>query len=210
MADFTIGHLGSNGITGGQIPVATGAALAIKMRGRDQVVLCFFGDGAANEGVFHESLNMAAVWELPIVYVCENNLYAMSTSVNAAFRTKDIATRATAYGMPGCVVDGMDVIEIERKVREAVDRARQGKGPTLVECKTYRFLGHSRSDARIYRTRQEEDSWKERDPIKLLTERLQKEGVTQDQLKRIENRAMKEVDEAVEFAGGCAETVLAK
>lgn len=210
MADFATGHLGSNGITGGQIPVATGAALAAKMRGRDHVVLCFFGDGAANEGVFHESLNMAAVWELPIVYVCENNLYAMSTPVEAAFKTKDIATRAAAYGMPGCVVDGMDVIAVARDVREAVDRARQGKGPTLVECKTYRFLGHSRSDARIYRTRQEEEAWKERDPIKLLSEKLAKEGLTQDKLNTIEDRAMKEVDEAVEFAGGCAETVLAK
>jgi len=152
MADFSIGHLGSNGITGGQIPIATGAALAIKMQGKEQVVLCFFGDGATNEGVFHESLNMGAVWKLPVVYICENNLYAMSTPVSNAFAIKDIATRATAYGMPGHIVDGMDVVDVKRVVDEAVNRARDGRGPTLVECKTYRFLGHSRSDTRAYRT----------------------------------------------------------
>ena len=208
MADFSIGHLGSNGITGGQIPIATGAALAIKMQGKEQVVLCFFGDGATNEGVFHESLNMGAVWKLPVVYICENNLYAMSTPVSNAFAIKDIATRATAYGMPGHIVDGMDVVDVKRVVDEAVNRARDGRGPTLVECKTYRFLGHSRSDTRAYRTKQEETSWEERDPIKLLSEKLLNEGATSDELERVEKRVVEEIDKAVEFARRCAETTV--
>jgi len=210
MADLNIGHLGSNGITGGQIPIATGAALAVKMREEDRVVLCFFGDGAANEGVFHESLNMASVWRLPIVYICENNLYAMSTPVGNAFAIKDIATRAAAYGMPGCIVDGMDVIEVKTVVGEAVDRARQGHGPTLIECKTYRFLGHSKSDTRAYRTKQEEASWEERDPIKLLSEKLLNEGATYEDLERVEKGVVEQIDEAVEFARRCAETMVSE
>ena len=208
MADFSIGHLGSNGITGGQIPIATGAALAVKMCKEDRVVACFFGDGAANEGVFHESLNMASVWGLPIVYICENNLYAMSTPVGDAFAIKDVATRATAYGMPGHIVDGMDVGEVKKVVGEAVDRARQGHGPSLIECKTYRFLGHSKSDTRTYRTKQEEASWEERDPIKLLSEKLLNEGATNEELDRVEKRVVEQIDEAVEFARRCAETAV--
>jgi TPP-dependent pyruvate/acetoin dehydrogenase alpha subunit len=208
MADFSIGHLGSNGITGGQIPIATGAALAIRMQGKEQVVLCFFGDGATNEGVFHESLNMASVWGLPIVYICENNLYAMSTPVSNAFAIKDIATRATAYGMPGYTVDGMDVVEVKRVVGEAVNRARDGRGPTLVECKTYRFLGHSKSDTRSYRTKQEEASWEARDPIKLLSKKLLNEGATFEELELVDKRVVEEIDKAVEFAKRCAETTV--
>jgi pyruvate dehydrogenase E1 component alpha subunit len=202
MADFSIGHLGSNGITGGQIPIATGAALAIKMQGKEQVVACFFGDGASNEGVFHESLNMAAVWGLPIIYICENNLYAMSTPVDVAFKIRDIAARGIAYGIPGHVVDGMDVTEVRKVASEAIEAARQGKGPALIECKTYRFLGHSRSDARVYRTKQEEASWEARDPIKLLSEKLMSQGITVNELEQIENRVIKEIDEAEEFARG--------
>ena len=209
MADFSIGHLGSNGITGGQIPIATGAALAIRMQGKEQVVLCFFGDGATNEGVFHESLNIASVWGLPIVYICENNLYAMSTPVGDAFAIEDIATRAAAYGMPGHIVDGMDVVEVKKVVGEAVDRARQGRGPTLIECKTYRFLGHSKSDTRSYRTKQEEASWEERDPIKLLSKKLLNEGVTYEELELVEKRVVEEIDKAVEFARRCAEATVA-
>ena len=205
MADFNIGNLGSNGITGGQIPIATGAALALKMQGKKQVVACFFGDGAANEGVFHESLNIASVWELPIIYVCENNLYAMSTPVHVAFKIPDIATRSAAYGIPGYIVDGMDVTEVRRVATEAVEAARQGKGPSLIECKTYRFLGHSKSDTRVYRTREEEASWEARDPIKLLSEKLLAQGTTANELEQIENRVMKEIDEAVEFAKNLAE-----
>jgi TPP-dependent pyruvate/acetoin dehydrogenase alpha subunit len=208
MADFNIGNLGSNGITGGQIPIATGAALALKMQGQRQVVACFFGDGAANEGVFHESLNIASVWGLPVIYVCENNLYAMSTPVRTAFKIPDIAARATAYGIPGYIVDGMDVTEVRRVTAEAVEAARQGRGPSLIECKTYRFLGHSKSDNRNYRTREEEAEWEARDPIKLLSEKLLARGMTADELAQIENRVTKEIDGAVEFSKNLAETRL--
>jgi TPP-dependent pyruvate/acetoin dehydrogenase alpha subunit len=208
MADFNIGNLGSNGITGGQIPIATGAALALKMQGQRQVVACFFGDGAANEGVFHESLNIASVWGLPVIYVCENNLYAMSTPVRTAFKIPDIAARATAYGIPGYIVDGMDVTEVRRVTAEAVEVARQGRGPSLIECKTYRFLGHSKSDNRNYRTREEEAEWEARDPIKLLSEKLLARGMTADELAQIENRVTKEIDGAVEFSKNLAETRL--
>lgn len=204
MADFSIGHLGSNGITAGQIPVATGAALAIKMQGKKQVVACFFGDGAANEGVFHESLNMAALWSLPIIYICENNLYAMSTPFEKAYKIRDITVRSLAYGMPGHVVDGMDVIEVQKVVSEAVMAARWGKGPTLIECKTYRFLGHSKSDNRNYRTRQEEAIWEARDPIKLLSDKLRSHGVHDIELEQIESRVMKEINEAIAYARDCA------
>ncbi len=205
MADFNIGNIGSNGITGGQIPIATGAALAIKMQGKEEVVACFFGDGAANEGVFHESLNLASVWGLPIVYVCENNLYAMSTPVKTAFRIPDIAARGAAYGIPGHVVDGMDVIEVRKAAAAAVEAARQGKGPSLIECKTYRFMGHSKSDTRNYRTKEEEADWEARDPIKRLSDELLNQGVTASELEQIENRVMEEIDGAVEFARNCAE-----
>lgn len=204
MADFSIGNIGSNGITGGQIPIATGAALAMKMQGKRQVVACFFGDGAANEGVFHESLNMAAIWGLPIVYVCENNLYAMSTPVRVAFKMPDIAARGAAYGIPGYIVDGMDVTEVKKVAAAAVAAAREGRGPSLIECKTYRFLGHSKSDMRVYRTKEEEASWEARDPIKLLSEKMHQQGMPADELKQIESRVAKEIDAAVEFAKNAA------
>jgi len=172
MACFEIGFLGCNGITGGGIPIATGAALAVKLQGRKQIVLSFMGDGAANQGAFHEALNMAALWKLPVVYVCENNLYAMSTPFSEAFAIKDIAERAPAYGMPGRIVDGNDVLAVRDAVSEAAERARRGEGPTLLECKTYRFCGHSRGDPREYRSRREEEEWRQRCPIKRLREKL--------------------------------------
>lgn len=168
MADFAIGHLGSNGITGGGIPIGTGAALSAQMRGSGQVVAVFFGDGATNQGTFHESLNLAALWRLPAVYVCENNGYAMSTSVRDACSIEHLAERAGAYGMPGVQCDGMDVLAVQGAMRTAVERARRGDGPTLIECKTYRYLGHSKSDQRVYRSREEEAEWRERDPIHRL------------------------------------------
>jgi TPP-dependent pyruvate/acetoin dehydrogenase alpha subunit len=197
MADFSIGHLGSNGITGGQIPVATGAALALKLAEKKQVVACFFGDGAANEGLFHESLNMASIWNLPIIYICENNLYAMSTPFQKAFNIHDIAIRSVAYGMRGRVVDGMDVLEVKNEAAEAVEAARNGKGPTLIECKTYRFSGHSKSDPRIYRTRQEEALWQEKDPINLLKKKLYGNGALELELETIENRVKTEIENAI-------------
>lgn len=145
-------------------------------------------------------MNMASVWSLPIIYVCENNLYAMSTPVNVAYKIRDITVRSVAYGMPGYAVDGMDVIAVRQAVAEAVETARRGKGPTLIECKTYRFSGHSKSDPRNYRTRQEEALWETRDPIKLLSEKLKNQGVSEAELMQIENKVKEEINEAITYA----------
>ncbi len=201
IADVSAGNLGATGIVGSNIPIATGAGLSIKLRGTDQVVLCFFGDGAANTGAFHESVNMAAIWDLPVVYICENNLYGMSVAVSRAFPFDDIAERAKGYNIPGVTADGMDVLDVKRVVTGAVERARRGEGPTLVECKTYRFYGHSRSDARVYRTREEEKRWKERDPIINFEKRLVEwEVLTPEEIKKLEDEIAREVEEAEKFA----------
>lgn len=201
MADFAIGHLGSNGITGGGIPIGTGAALSAHMRGTGQVVAVFFGDGATNQGTFHESLNLAAVWRLPAVYVCENNLYAMSTPLSEVCAIEHIAERAAAYGIPGIQVDGMDVMAVAGAVRSAVERARSGRGPSLIECKTYRFLGHSKSDQRVYRSKEEEAAWRDRDPIVRLRAMMLEQGLASTaDLEAIARDAVTAVDEAVSFA----------
>ena len=201
LADFAIGHLGSNGVTGGGIPVGTGAALSASMRRSGQVVVIFFGDGAANQGTFHESLNLAALWRLPAVYVCENNLYAMSTSVRDACAIEHISERAAGYGIPGVRVDGMDVAATAAVIHTAVERARAGDGPSLIECKTYRFLGHSKSDQRLYRSREEEAVWHERDPIVRLRATMLEHGMaTAAELDAIDRDARGAVDDAVEFA----------
>jgi len=168
IADVKHGNLGATGIVGGNLPVAVGAALAQKLQATEKVVLCFFGDGAANEGTFHESLNMASLWDLPVVFIAENNMYGMSVPWAKASKLPDIAYRASAYGIPGEVVDGMDALSMRRAVTRAIERARSGAGPTLIEAKTYRYYGHSHSDPRAYRTREEEAHWRERDPIKVL------------------------------------------
>jgi pyruvate dehydrogenase E1 component alpha subunit len=165
IADVATGNLGANGIVAGGIPIAVGAALARKMRSEDSVVLSFFGDGAANEGAFHEAMNLAAIWRLPVVMVCENNRYGMSFSTEKAFAIAHISERAAAYGMPGVTVEGNDVEAVHAAVGEAVDRARAGDGPTLVEAETYRWKGHSKSDKNLYRTKEEIASWRDRDPI---------------------------------------------
>jgi pyruvate/2-oxoglutarate/acetoin dehydrogenase E1 component/TPP-dependent pyruvate/acetoin dehydrogenase alpha subunit len=201
IADVDAGNLGATGIVGSNIPVATGAGLSVKLKATDQVVLCFFGDGATNTGVFHESVNMAATWKLPVVYVCENNLYGMSVAVNRAFPFEDIAERAKGYNIPGVITDGMDVLEVKKVVGKAVERARKGEGPTLVECKTYRYYGHSRSDSRIYRTKEEERTWKARDPIINLEKRLLKRGVLMRKIiKELEEVVAREIREAEEYA----------
>jgi len=201
IADVNAGNLGATGIVGSNIPVATGAGLSIKLRGTDQVVLCFFGDGAANTGAFHESVNLASIWKLPVIYVCENNLYGMSVAVSRAFPFKNIVERAKGYNIPGVIADGMDVLDVKRVVGEAVARARRGEGPTLVECKTYRFYGHSRSDARVYRTREEEKEWKSRDPIVNFKKKLIEEGIlTEEQARKLEKDVAREVEEAEKFA----------
>ena len=173
IADVEHGNLGATGIVGGNLPVAVGAALAQKLLGTDRVVVCFFGDGASNTGNFHESLNMASLWNLPVIFVCENNMYAMSVPWAKASKLPDVATRAEAYGIPGEVVDGMDALEVRGAVVKASERARRGEGPTLIEAKTYRWFGHSHSDPRAYRTREEEAGWKKRDPITVMKDDMQ-------------------------------------
>ncbi len=201
IADVSKGNLGATGIVGGNIPVATGAALSAQMRGTDQVVLCFFGDGASNTGNFHESLNMASTWKLPVVYVCENNLYGMSVPFCNASNCPDVAQRASAYDMPGVIIDGMDVLAVKEAVALAVDRARRGDGPSLIECKTYRYYGHSRSDPRAYRTKDEEQAWRDRDPIYRFAKLLAAEGVaTQDELDEVERLAEQSIQKSVDFA----------
>jgi len=201
MASFADGFLGSNGITGGGVPIATGAALALQLQRRDQIVVSFMGDGATNQGAFHEAVNMGAVWKLPIVYLCENNLYAMSTRFDEAFAIRDIIERAPGYGIPGEIVDGNDVLAVKEAVATAAERARSGEGPTLLECKTYRFCGHSRGDPREYRSRGEEADWHARCPIKRLRQKLVEMGALDDALDgRIRGEVEKEIADAEEFA----------
>jgi len=201
IADVEKGNLGATGIVGGNIPVATGAGLAQQLLGTDQVVLCFFGDGASNTGNFHESLNLAALWKLPVVYIVENNLYGMSVPIQKATAKLDIADRAGGYGIPGQVVDGMDVLAVRQAVSEAVERARCGEGPSLVECQAYRWYGHSRSDPRKYRTKDEEAAWKARDPIPTFAARLVEAGIaTEAEIDAIEEQVEEAIEEATGFA----------
>ena len=201
IADVEKGNLGATGIVGGNIPVATGAGLAQKMQNSDQVVLCFFGDGASNTGNFHESLNMAGLWDLPVVYIIENNLYGMSVPLEKACAQLSLADRACAYGIPGEVVDGMDVLAVRETVGRAVERARGGEGPSLIECQSYRWYGHSRSDPRAYRTKAEEAEWKARDPIPSFAALLVQEGLaTQEEIDALEEMVENEIEVATEFA----------
>ena len=201
MADRRIGFLGGNGITGGSIPVATGAALSASMRGTGGVAVCFLGDGASNQGTFHESLNMAAIWHLPAVYICENNQYAMSTHVRDAVSVPRIAARAAAYGIPGISLDGNDLFAVHRHVADACDRARRGAGPSLLECETYRLSGHSRGDPRTYRDEAEEDAWRKRDPIARLRKYLRQQGIFDGEADRAARAAVRRIVSAsVTFA----------
>ncbi len=201
IADPATGNLGANGIVGGGLPLATGAALAIKQRKGKDVAICFFGDGAQNEGAFHESLNMAAVWKLPVVYVCENNQYGMSVSTVRSTAVKDVATRAVAYNMPGVIVDGNSVADVNEAVSAAVERARNGEGPSLIECKTYRTKGHSRSDRNRYRTKDEIETWKNRDPIPAFEKELEAHGIASlDEINAIRDAVEKEIQDSFDFA----------
>jgi pyruvate dehydrogenase E1 component alpha subunit len=204
IADFEGGNLGANGIVGGGIPIAVGAGISIQNRGTDQVVACFFGDGATNQGTFHESLNLAALWRLPIIFVCENNLYALSTPVGEAVSVPRISDRATAYGIPGISLDGNNIIEVYSKTKEAVERARAGGGPTLLDCITYRFFGHFTGDPGrgiTYRSKEEMDEWLNRCPVKQFKERLLQEKImTEENGKAIEANVKASIEEAVQFA----------
>lgn len=204
LADFSVGSLGESGIVGSAIPVATGAGLAAQVRGTGQVALCFFGDGAASEGVLHESMNIAGIWDLPVVYFCENNGYAVSLTAQESLSVPDVAMRAAGYGMPGVTVDGQDVLAVFRATRDAVGRARSGQGPSLVEAKTYRFHEHAYGLVlpQSYRDQSVVDSWFDTvDPITLFHDRLLRWGVlTAEQLQRVHDEVRSEVDAAVEFA----------
>jgi len=201
IADFTVGMLGATAVVGAGLPIAVGAGLSIKLRNTTQVVACFFGEGASNQGTFHESLNLAAVWELPVIFVCENNLYAMGTSQSKVMKITNVSERASAYGIAGTTVDGNDVLAVYEAAAEAVDRARKGTGPTLIECKTYRHRGHSRVDAARYRPKDEVAGWLARDPIKLLKAKLlEKDRSTQQSLLQVESDVAGEIEQAVKFA----------
>lgn len=204
LADFSVGSLGESGIVGSAIPVATGAGFAAQVRGSDQVALCFFGDGAANEGVFHESANMAGTWRLPVIYFCENNGLAVSAKMSDTTAVPDIAMRAAGYAMPGVVVDGQDVLAVYRAVRDAVARARAGEGPSLIEAKTYRFHEHAYGLAVPvpYRDQKVVDSWFDTvDPITLFAERLERWGLFDaDAIGGVRAEVEADVTAAVEFA----------
>jgi len=206
IADVDGGNLGANGVVGGGIPLATGVGLSIQLRHSDQVVMSFFGDGATNQGAFHEALNMGAIWQLPVVYVCENNQYGISMSVQRSMRVRRISDRAAAYGIPGVTVDGNDLLAVYEAACEAVERARTGGGPTLLENVTYRWKGHSKSDQNLYRTQEEMDAWKERCPIRHFRAYLVEEGITSGgELDHIERGAAQVIEDAVEFATQSAE-----
>jgi len=199
-----IGIVGCSAIAGAGIPIAAGVGLSIKMRGSSQVCVSFFGDGASNTGAFHEGMNMAAVWKLPVIYVLENNMYAISVASARSTKLKNISERASAYGMASAVADGMDVLSVYQAVSEAAARARRGEGPTIVECKTYRFRGHHEGDPKkgeLYRTKNEMDEWEKRDAIRRLSDKIITENkATQAELDGIKQEVLKEVADAVEFA----------
>ncbi len=201
IADVESGILGADAIVGAGIPIAGGAALSAKMRGTAQVAICFFGDGACNTTRFHEGVNLASIWKLPIVYIIENNVYAETTSVSYAMNIPNIANRAAAYGIPGVTVDGNDVLAVYEAVGEAVARARKGKGPSLVECKTCRYYGHYEGDTQTYRTKQEFEECHKRDPISRFRKKLVKMGaLTEKEADKIHQEVEKEIDRAVKFA----------
>jgi pyruvate dehydrogenase E1 component alpha subunit len=199
--DADVNFLGGHAIVGGQIPLGTGIAFGTKYKGGDQVTLCFFGEAAVNQGAFHESLNLAQLWKLPCIYICENNQYGMGTSLERAMSLSDVSRKAQAYDMASEFVDGMDVLAVREATQRAVERARKEYLPTLLEVRTYRFMGHSMSDPGNYRTRAEIEKYQERDPIKLFTASLKEKGVLDDAgLADIEKRARAEVEHAQRFA----------
>jgi len=201
IADFSVGMLGATAVVGAGLPIAMGAGLSIKLSRTDNVVACFFGDGASNQGTFHEAINMAAIWSLPVIFVCENNVYAMGTRRSRVMLIENIADRAQAYGISGVAVDGNDVLAVYEAAQKAVERARRGEGPTLIECKTYRHKGHSRIDPAKYRPEEEVEEWLRKDPIKRFREKLmQTEVLTETEIQQVEKDVLAEIDEAAKFA----------
>jgi pyruvate dehydrogenase E1 component alpha subunit len=202
IAEMETGNLGANGVVGGGYPIAVGAALSCKLQNNGLIALCYAGDGSTNEGSFHESLNMASIWKLPVVFFIENNQYGMSGPIKDMANVKDLSIRAVSYGMPGVTIDGNNILEVINTTAEAVERARKGEGPTLIEAKTYRWKGHSKSDAKKYRTREEEEDWRtNRDPIAIAKAMFIKAGVMTDaDAETLTNDAVKAIDEAVAYA----------
>jgi acetoin:2,6-dichlorophenolindophenol oxidoreductase subunit alpha len=208
IADVSAGNLGANGIVGGGIPIAVGAALSSAMQKIDRVVVCFFGDGASNEGTFHESLNLASIWKLPIVFVCVNNCYGMSMHVKRHMNISDISVRASSYGIPGRAVDGNDITVVYEAAQEARAYART-QGPYLLVLNTYRIMGHSKSDAGLYRTKEEVEEWKRRDPIAGMKASLLKQKLfSEEQLCAMEGKAAKIIEDAIAFAEASPEPSL--
>jgi len=205
IADVSLGILGANGIVGGGFGIATGAGLSAKMRGTKQVCICFFGDGAAQQGLFHETVNLASIWKLPVIYLCENNQYELSLPIGQGMNIENIADRASAYGIAGVIMDGMDVVDVYTKVSEAVQKARNGEGPILMEAKTYRYKGHFVGDPVEYIPDGECEAWMEKCPIKKLKEKLLSDGIlTEEESKNIEKAIDEEIRDATEYAKSCA------
>lgn len=201
VAALEAGTLIASAVVGGNIPIALGAALTSKMKKTSQVTLCFFGEGATNTGNFHESLNLAAIWHLPVVFMCENNIYAVSTPIYYSTLIENISIRAKGYGIPGITIDGNDVIAVYETNSEAVDRARRGNGPTLIEAKTYRWEGHYVGEPRVYRTREEEEKWKKRDPIQKFEKKLlEMQILDEGRIEQIKEEIGKKVTEALQWA----------
>ncbi|HUN25161.1 MAG TPA: thiamine pyrophosphate-dependent dehydrogenase E1 component subunit alpha [Steroidobacteraceae bacterium] len=202
LADFSIGSLGETSIVGSGLPVAVGAALGSAMQKNDRVTLCFFGDGASNEGTFHESLNLAAIWRLPVIFLCENNGYGATTPAASVMAVKDVAERAKAYAIPGSIVDGQDVLGVYHHVREFVERARRGDGPALIEAKTYRYADHAVNMGVAFGTDRGEEleRWKRRDPIALFRARLIEAGIAEESVRAIEEEVRISVEDALLFA----------
>jgi len=201
IADVTKGNLGANAIVGGGIPIAVGGGLAAYMKGTEQVSVSFFGDGASNQGTFHESINLASVWKLPVIFICENNGFGISVPAKESTSVENISDRAHGYGIPGYTVDGNDVFAIDEVMEKAIARARAGEGPTLIECKTYRWLGHWTGDPQVYRTREEVEAWKKKCPIKRLREyMIENKIATEKELDKIEMDVHNMVEAAEKFA----------
>jgi pyruvate dehydrogenase E1 component alpha subunit len=199
--DFSIGMLGANGIVGAGAPLAIGAGLSAKYRKTDQVTVCFFGDAAANQGAMHESMNIASLWKLPVIFVCENNQFGQFTRHELDSSVPDVSVRARGYDMPGEMVDGMDVLAVYEKVGEAVRRARAGAGPTLIEAKTYRYRGHFEGDQQVYRTQTEVDEWRKKDPILRLKGMMIERGLlSEKEFAKMEDDAKARISDAVRFA----------
>jgi acetoin:2,6-dichlorophenolindophenol oxidoreductase subunit alpha len=209
IADVEGGNLGANGVVAGGIPLAVGVGIGLKMQKKDQVVMCFFGDGAVNSGPFNEAINMAVIYNLPVVFVCENNQYAMSFPTSKAFATPELSQRAHSYGLPAVTVDGNDILAVFQAVKGGVDRARNGEGPSFIENYTYRWRGHSKSDANRYRTKEEIESWQKKCPISRFSNVTTEQGLLdEDGVEAVRQEAYQRIEDAVAFAESCDEPSL--